>query len=72
MLEFIKVTKIEYTDFVQMGKGNRRSFHDDITVVVVFIDNELSWDSNVPIPEISVRGFCDPKIPSDVSRLLEN
>lgn len=72
LLEFIKVTKIEYTDFVQMGKGNRRSFHDDITVVVVFIDNELSWDSNVPIPEISVRGFCDPKIPSDVSRLLEN
>lgn len=42
------------------SRGARRPFHDDITIVVVFID-----DDNTPAPELSVRGFVDHVGPSN-------
>ncbi|KAJ8570358.1 hypothetical protein K7X08_037330 [Anisodus acutangulus] len=62
--------KLKYDDVKKYDKGARRSFHDDITVVVVFIDHEM-LDGKLPVPELSVRGFIDTHGPSDFNILQE-
>ncbi|XP_050226390.1 probable protein phosphatase 2C 68 [Mercurialis annua] len=57
-----------YDDLKKINKGNRRFFHDDITVVVIFIDHEL-LDKNEPAPEMSMRGFNDNVGPSRFNTL---
>nr|AMY26640.1 protein phosphatase 2c [Linum usitatissimum] len=49
-----------YQELKNVERGQRRTYHDDITVVVVFIDHE-----NSSVPEISVRGFVDTVGPSN-------
>ncbi|XP_077246959.1 putative protein phosphatase 2C 43 [Tasmannia lanceolata] len=73
--------KTSYAQIKRMGKGQRRNFHDDITVVVVFIDHELLEanaavfidqelrEANAAVPKVSVRGFIDTVGPSDFSTL---
>ncbi|XP_073002089.1 probable protein phosphatase 2C 25 [Typha latifolia] len=59
-----------YTSTKAMPKVEQHTCdHDDITVVVIYIDHELSWESNVPLPEQSVRGFIDAIAPSEISTL---
>ncbi|OVA13070.1 Protein phosphatase 2C (PP2C)-like domain [Macleaya cordata] len=60
--------QMRYDDLKKVDKGNRRHFHDDITVVVIFIDQEV-LENNLAIPEVSVRGFVDSVGPSDFSVL---
>uniref|UniRef100_A0A0A9DKH9 p2C43 n=1 Tax=Arundo donax TaxID=35708 RepID=A0A0A9DKH9_ARUDO len=61
---------MRYGDIKKLDKGVRRYFHDDITVVVVFIDHELRQQgSSASVPEISVRGFVDSGGPSSFSGL---
>ncbi|CAN0927633.1 Probable protein phosphatase 2C 68 [Linum grandiflorum] len=49
-----------YSQLKNVEICKRRSYHDDITVVVVFLDNESESESeNSSVPEISVRGFID-------------
>lgn len=54
---------MRYDDLKKVEKGIRRFFHDDITVVVIFIDHELVG-KNMTVPELSVRGFNDTVGPS--------
>lgn len=69
--EAARKREMRYGDIKKLDKGVRRYFHDDITVVVVFIDQEV-WQegfNSTPIPELSVRGFVDAGGPSSFSRM---
>ncbi|KAI0493633.1 hypothetical protein KFK09_023754 [Dendrobium nobile] len=54
-----KKREMRYSDLKKLDKGIRRFFHDDITVIVVFIDHELLSAPNTSVQELSVRGFID-------------
>ncbi|KAK6945376.1 PPM-type phosphatase-like domain [Dillenia turbinata] len=56
-----------YDQVKKLEKGVGRYFHDDITVVVMFIDHELLGGKAVP--ELSVRGFVDAVGPSNFTIL---
>ncbi|KAK2651326.1 hypothetical protein Ddye_018815 [Dipteronia dyeriana] len=56
--------EMRYDDLKKVEKGVRRYFHDDITVVVIFIDHELVG-KKTSVPELSVRGFSDTVGPSN-------
>ncbi|KAL8480452.1 hypothetical protein ACS0TY_026578 [Phlomoides rotata] len=49
-----KKREMRYTDLKKIDRGVRRHFHDDITVVVVFIDGQSSIRRTPPT--ISIRG----------------
>ncbi|GAB4851530.1 hypothetical protein Ancab_030932 [Ancistrocladus abbreviatus] len=57
---------MKYEELKKVEKGNRRFFHDDITVVVIFIDHE-QLGKKIMVPEISVQGFADTAGPSKFS-----
>lgn len=69
MHEAARKREVRYKDLKKVEKGIRRFFHDDITVVVVFIDHEFLQSPNASIPELSVRGFVDAAGPSKFSGL---
>ncbi|KAM7263029.1 hypothetical protein ACFE04_000712 [Oxalis oulophora] len=54
--EAAKKREMRYSDLEKIDRGVRRHFHDDITVIVLFLDSQLinrsSWDG----PPISVKG----------------
>ncbi|XP_047970619.1 probable protein phosphatase 2C 60 [Salvia hispanica] len=55
--EAAKKREMRYSDLKKIDRGVRRHFHDDITVVVVFIDSHLvSRASSGRSPNISVKG----------------
>ncbi|KAL6517458.1 hypothetical protein OROMI_033159 [Orobanche minor] len=55
--EAAKKREMRYSDLKKIDRGVRRHFHDDITVVVVFIDSlAVSRASSVRSPNISVKG----------------
>ncbi|KAI7747520.1 hypothetical protein M8C21_016722, partial [Ambrosia artemisiifolia] len=54
-----------YEEVKMMEKGCRRGVHDDITVVVVFIDQQV----NIDINEASMRGFAKSTTTSSFSTL---
>lgn len=54
---------MSYDELKKFDKGERRFYHDDITVIVVFIDHEL-LGKKASVPGISVRGFSDTVGPS--------
>ncbi|CAA2976716.1 probable phosphatase 2C 60 [Olea europaea subsp. europaea] len=52
-----KKREMRYSDLKKIERGVRRHFHDDITVIVVFLDSNLvSRASSVRTPNISVKG----------------
>ncbi|KAF2306302.1 hypothetical protein GH714_016358 [Hevea brasiliensis] len=54
--EAAKKREMRYSDLKKIDRGVRRHFHDDITVIVVFLDaNLVSRASSVKGPSISVR-----------------
>ncbi|KAH0723278.1 hypothetical protein KY285_006518 [Solanum tuberosum] len=59
-----RARKLKYDDLMNYDIGVRRAFHDDITVVVIFIDHEMLNDE-LTVPGMSVRGFVDTHRPSD-------
>lgn len=59
---------MRYEDLKKVEKGIRRFFHDDISVIVIFMDHEL-LGANTSVPHLSVRGFIDAVGPSDFSSL---
>ncbi|XP_006362221.1 probable protein phosphatase 2C 43 [Solanum tuberosum] len=59
-----RARKLKYDDLMNYDKGVSRAFHDDITVVVIFIDHEMLNDE-LTVPGMSVRGFVDTHRPSD-------
>ncbi|KAJ8460263.1 hypothetical protein OPV22_033189 [Ensete ventricosum] len=55
--EAAKKREMRYSDLKKIDRGIRRHFHDDITVVVVFLDSNLvSRASSLKGPSLSVRG----------------
>nr|XP_023916557.1 probable protein phosphatase 2C 60 [Quercus suber]POF05405.1 putative protein phosphatase 2c 60 [Quercus suber] len=55
--EAAKKREMRYSDLKKIDRGVRRHFHDDITVIVVFLDSNLvSRASSVKSPSISVKG----------------
>lgn len=55
--EAAKKREMRYSDLKKIDRGVRRHFHDDITVVVLFLDSNLmSRASSFRTPNISVKG----------------
>ncbi|KAF7810763.1 putative protein phosphatase 2C 60 [Senna tora] len=55
--EAAKKREMRYSDLKKIDRGVRRHFHDDITVIVVFLDSNLvSRESSGKFSSISVRG----------------
>ncbi|XP_021300681.1 probable protein phosphatase 2C 46 [Herrania umbratica] len=55
--EAAKKREMRYSDLKKIDRGVRRHFHDDITVVVVYLDpNLVSKASSVKGPSLSLRG----------------
>ncbi|KAJ9181175.1 hypothetical protein P3X46_009331 [Hevea brasiliensis] len=69
--EAAKKREMRYDDLKKIDKGSRRFFHDDITVIVIFIDHEL-LSKNIAVPEVSIRGFFDTVGPSNFNILHGN
>lgn len=61
---------MRYDDLKKVEKGMRRCFHDDITVVVLYIDHEM-LGREISVPELSIRGFIDTVGPSNFSVLKD-
>lgn len=56
LLEAAKKREMRYSDLKKVARGIRRHFHDDITVVVVFLDfNLVSKASSLRGPTVSLR-----------------
>lgn len=53
LLEAAKKREMRYSDLKKIDRGVRRHFHDDITVIVVFLDSNLVSSRG---PTLSVRG----------------
>ncbi|WJX28205.1 [pyruvate dehydrogenase (acetyl-transferring)]-phosphatase [Trifolium repens] len=68
--EAARKSEVSYNDLLKVEKGTRRFFHDDITIVVIFIDHELQ-NQNVNVPELSIKGFIDTVGPSKFSSFHE-
>ncbi|GMH14921.1 hypothetical protein Nepgr_016762 [Nepenthes gracilis] len=55
--EAAKKREMRYSDLKKIERGVRRHFHDDITVIVVFLDSNLvSRASSASGPQLSLRG----------------
>lgn len=55
--EAAKKREMRYSDLKKVDRGVRRHFHDDITVIVVFLDSNLvSRASTLKGPSVSIRG----------------
>ncbi|CAO2815644.1 unnamed protein product [Amaranthus hypochondriacus] len=56
--EAAKKREMRYSDLKKIDRGVRRHFHDDITVVVVFLDSNLvsRASSGSKGPQVSIRG----------------
>ncbi|KAF2565101.1 hypothetical protein F2Q70_00014100 [Brassica cretica] len=65
-----KKREMRYDDLKKVERGVRRFFHDDITVVVVFVDSELLMVEKATVPELSVKGFSHTVGPSKFSNFL--
>ncbi|KAK4493393.1 hypothetical protein RD792_017707 [Penstemon davidsonii] len=59
-----KQRSIPYNEIKKLDRGVRRHVHDDITIVVTFIDDDM-LDNKTSAPELSVRGFVDTVGPSN-------
>lgn len=63
LTEAAKKREMRYPDLKKVEKGIRRFFHDDISVVVIFIDHDM-LEKNNSVTGLSIRGFVDDVGPS--------
>ncbi|KAL7109823.1 hypothetical protein ACP275_06G199600 [Erythranthe tilingii] len=54
--EAAKKREMRYSDLKKIDRGVRRHFHDDITVIVLFIGSNLSSGSSLQGPILSIKG----------------
>ncbi|PPS06855.1 hypothetical protein GOBAR_AA13795 [Gossypium barbadense] len=54
--EAAKKREMRYSDLKKIDRGVRRHFHDDITVIVLFLDFHLISNSSTCRPLVSIRG----------------
>lgn len=67
--EAARKREMRYADLKKVDKGIRRFFHDDITVIVVYIDHEFLLGPKASVAELSIHGFADAIGPSNFSTL---
>lgn len=53
--EAAKKREMRYSDLKRIGRGVRRHFHDDITVIVLFLDSNLISSSSLRGPVVSIK-----------------
>ncbi|THU55939.1 hypothetical protein C4D60_Mb11t11930 [Musa balbisiana] len=56
--EAAKKREMRYSDLKRIDKKVRRHFHDDITVIVVFLNHDLMVKGSTQGPQLSVRNVC--------------
>lgn len=62
-----KKREMRYSDLKKIDRGVRRHFHDDITVVVVYLDTNLLYKaSSAKSSSVSLRGGGVNRLPSRV------
>uniref|UniRef100_A0A2P2JK60 protein-serine/threonine phosphatase n=1 Tax=Rhizophora mucronata TaxID=61149 RepID=A0A2P2JK60_RHIMU len=54
--EAAKKREMRYSDLKKIDRGVRRHFHDDITVIVLFLDSQMISRSSFHGPLLSIRG----------------
>jgi pyruvate dehydrogenase phosphatase len=54
--EAAKKREMRYADLKRIERGVRRHFHDDISVIVVYIDSHLISRSSIGGHPLSIRG----------------
>ena len=54
--EAARKREMRYSDLKKIDRGVRRHFHDDITVVVIFLDGSSSGKGLTRVPSVSIRG----------------
>lgn len=54
--EAAKKREMRYSDLKKIDRGVRRHFHDDITVIVLFLDSHLISRSFWRGPSLSIKG----------------
>ncbi|KAF6146857.1 hypothetical protein GIB67_018510 [Kingdonia uniflora] len=57
--EAAKKREMRYADLKKIDRGVRRHFHDDITVIVLFLDQHLINKSSYRGPKLSIKGIVD-------------
>ncbi|GLT98981.1 hypothetical protein SLE2022_164520 [Rubroshorea leprosula] len=57
--EAARKREMRYSDLRKIGKKVRRHFHDDITVIVLFLNQDLISRGSVQDPPISIRSALD-------------
>lgn len=63
--EAAKKREMRYSDLKKIDRGVRRHFHDDITVVVVFLDPILIYGSSSSGPRpFSIKGGVQAQPPA--------
>ncbi|XP_022969124.1 probable protein phosphatase 2C 60 [Cucurbita maxima] len=65
-----KKREMRYSDLKKIDRGVRRHFHDDITVVVVFLDTNLLFKaSNTKSSSVSLRGGGVNRLPNSLASI---
>jgi len=54
--EAARKREMRYSDLKKLGHGVRRHFHDDISVIVLYLDPVLICKTNYNGPMLSLRG----------------
>lgn len=53
--EAARKREMRYSDIKRIDKKVRRHFHDDITVIVLFLNHELMSKGHAQAPPVSIR-----------------
>ncbi|BAT97241.1 hypothetical protein VIGAN_09062700 [Vigna angularis var. angularis] len=56
LCEAAKKGETRYLDLKKIDKGVRRHFHDDITVIVLYLDSKFLARANSRVPLVSIKG----------------
>ncbi|TKY50592.1 phosphatase 2C 38 [Spatholobus suberectus] len=56
LCEAAKKREMRYSDLKKIDRGVRRHFHDDITVIVLYLDPHFLTRANSRVPLVSVKG----------------
>lgn len=57
--EAARKREMRYSDLRKIDKKVRRHFHDDITVIVLFLNHDLISEGMVQDPALSIRSALD-------------
>ncbi|KAK7343246.1 hypothetical protein VNO77_11845 [Canavalia gladiata] len=59
LCEAAKKREMRYSDLKKIDRGVRRHFHDDISVIVLYLDSHAMSRSNSRVPLVSIKGGGD-------------